>query len=253
MGASQDIALPYMTDQRHAEDTFFIVAEADHRFYKADCIPPEEWLQVAGKEHYGHDESVAAAALAEEASKAEPSAGSSSRWNTNTKRKREQSHAEPSAGQQRKYGAWEAGHKHMLPRQAVDELVTDELRGLVAMANLAARRGCGDFIWYSWNPSSQKGKSGRLHSVPSWSASREQGPRSSPRKCISSRRRKSITLYLSSGCTGCRTTAAMCIRQLATSTPTKAARPQAFASPCLTSIGCSASLSFQVRVGEVAR
>ena len=158
MGASQDIALPYMTDQRHAEDTFFIVAEADHRFYKADCIPPEEWLQVAGQEHYGHDESVAAAALAKEASEAEPSAGSSSSWKTDTKRKREQSHAEPSAGQQRKYGAWEAGHKHMLPRQAVDELVTDELRGLVAMANLAARQGCGDFIWYSWNPCKQEGR-----------------------------------------------------------------------------------------------
>ena len=134
MGACQDIALPYMLDKRHAPDTFFFVAEADHRFYKADCISPEEWLAEAGKEHHGHDEATAAAAQEKEERQAEPSAGSSSSWKTNTKRKREQSHAEPSAGQQRKYGAWAAGHKHMLPRQAVDELVTDELRGLVAMS-----------------------------------------------------------------------------------------------------------------------
>ena len=99
-----------MLDKRHAPDTFFFVAEADHCFYKDDCISPAEWLAAAGKEHYGHGEATAAAAQEKEERQAEPSAGSSSSWNTNTKRKRDQSHAEPSAGQQRKYGAWEAGH-----------------------------------------------------------------------------------------------------------------------------------------------
>ena len=36
-----------MLDKRHAPDTFFIVAEADHRFYKEDCLPPEEWAGLA--------------------------------------------------------------------------------------------------------------------------------------------------------------------------------------------------------------
>ena len=67
-----------MADKRHAEDTYFIVAEADHRFYKADCIPPEEWLEVALGKHHGHEESVAAASEAKESSAGEPAAASSS-------------------------------------------------------------------------------------------------------------------------------------------------------------------------------
>ena len=66
MGACQDIALPCMLDKRHAPDTFFFVAEADHRFYKYDCSSPGEWLAAAGQEHYGHDEATAAAAQEKE-------------------------------------------------------------------------------------------------------------------------------------------------------------------------------------------
>ena len=117
MGACQDIALPYMLDKRHAPDTFFFVAEADHRFYKADCISPEEWLAEAGKEHYGHDEATAAAAQEKEERQAEPSAGSSSSYNSGTKRERRRTYAEPSAGQQRQYGAWTGGHKQSAPRE----------------------------------------------------------------------------------------------------------------------------------------
>ena len=55
----------------------------------------------------------------------------------------------------------------MATKEAVAEQVTDELKGLVGMANMAARRGCGDFIWFSWNPICRKATSGSPVSVRS--------------------------------------------------------------------------------------
>ena len=157
---SEDIGLPYMMDGRHAPDTFFIVAEADHRFYEADCIPPREWLAFASREHFGTPEVQKAWEQdIGHVENAEPSAGSSS------DRPREHRHAawteraaEPSGGGKRAYGAWEANQKPMKKAAEAEKMVTDELRGLVAMANQAARAGVGDFIWFSWNPTSRKGE-----------------------------------------------------------------------------------------------
>ena len=39
-----------------------------------------------------------------------------------------------------------------------EELITSELKGLIAMANQAKRVGVGDFIWFSWSPTSRKGQ-----------------------------------------------------------------------------------------------
>ena len=78
-------------------------------------------------------------------------------WEEGQTRQHKQTYAEPSAGQHRGYGPWTAGKKQNVSREAMAEQMTDELKGLVAMANMAARRGCGDFIWFSWNPSRTKG------------------------------------------------------------------------------------------------
>ena len=154
--------MPYILDDRHAEDTLFIVAEADHRFYKRDCIDPNEWLRIAGTEHFGRADVVEeyGVKLEEEADQApgatasnlaaEHAAGASSTWDRHL--------AEPSAGRKRAYGAWTAGDRPRQQKQEVDMSVTPELKGLVAMANQAAREGCGDLIWYSWNPSTQAGR-----------------------------------------------------------------------------------------------
>ena len=155
---SEDIGLPYMTDGRHPPDTFFIVAEADHRFYASDCIQPREWLAFASRHHFGMPEVQQEwQQSGKKRPNAEPSAGSStdrpsgSRPAAWTERA-----AEPSGGGKRAYGAWEAGQKPMSKAPVAEGMVTDELKGLVAMANQAARQGCGDFIWFSWNPTARK-------------------------------------------------------------------------------------------------
>ena len=40
----QDVGLPYMTDDRHAPDTFFLVAEADWRLYREHCVADRDWM-----------------------------------------------------------------------------------------------------------------------------------------------------------------------------------------------------------------
>ena len=45
-----------MLDERHCEDTLFIVAEADHIFYEADCLSPTEWLSIASTERWSAPE-----------------------------------------------------------------------------------------------------------------------------------------------------------------------------------------------------
>ena len=34
----------YMTDDRHAPDTFFLVAEADWRLYRDHCVADRDWM-----------------------------------------------------------------------------------------------------------------------------------------------------------------------------------------------------------------
>ena len=48
----KDLGLPYMSDTRHAPDTFFFVFESDFRFYAEDCLDPEEWLHVAAHKNF---------------------------------------------------------------------------------------------------------------------------------------------------------------------------------------------------------
>ena len=155
--------MPYMTDARHAPDTFFIVAEADHRFYAADCIKPEEWLAHASEMHYGKDEAdkerKRSQPEGEEEYEVEPCAdGSKGKSKPGRKKKAwERTLAESSAGNRRAYGAWTAGCRPLGGQGSTEPGITDELRGLVAMANQAARRGCGDIIWFSWNPTKTAG------------------------------------------------------------------------------------------------
>ena len=48
----QDVAVPYMLDPRHPEDTVFLFFEADFRFYERDCVEPAQWLPlVVGDAH----------------------------------------------------------------------------------------------------------------------------------------------------------------------------------------------------------
>lgn len=42
IAVSQDVALPYMQDERFPDDQLFLVAEADFRFYRGDCLG-ETW------------------------------------------------------------------------------------------------------------------------------------------------------------------------------------------------------------------
>ena len=48
----KDVGLPYMSDTRHAPDTFFFIFESDFRFYAEDCLDPEEWLEVAAQKNF---------------------------------------------------------------------------------------------------------------------------------------------------------------------------------------------------------
>ena len=41
---SEDIAFPYMLDDRHDDDTAFVVFESDFRFYERDDVPAARWL-----------------------------------------------------------------------------------------------------------------------------------------------------------------------------------------------------------------
>jgi len=54
-----------MLDKRHAEDTLFLIAEADHRFFKEDDVDTEAWLTVVGESTFFSKQDVWAAVDAE--------------------------------------------------------------------------------------------------------------------------------------------------------------------------------------------
>ena len=157
IGCFQDIALPYMLDKRHCQDTFFICAEADHRFYPDDCLTAAEWLEVSSGVHFGQKEWEEKQAEPSAGSSTEPSAGSSTEPSAGGNKGWTETQAEHSSGKARAFGAWTAGKKEALPREQISEQVSDELKGLVAIANQATRRGCGDLVWFSWNPDKRPG------------------------------------------------------------------------------------------------
>ena len=191
----QDVACPYMLDPRHPSDTFFLVAEADMRFYQRDEVPAAEWLTAAGEGALFDAAAVDAgrARLPRDPLAAPEAAGASaarSSWEPSpspacaapgTPPSPSQAgdpslspgHAaaepqwpgtqmgEPSAGQKRGFGAWQAGLRTELPDAA--PVTTTELKDLVHIATQADRLGVGDMIWYSWCGGSKKRKAHPAH------------------------------------------------------------------------------------------
>ena len=42
----QDVAIPFMMDGRFPPDVFFLICEADFRYYESDCLERAEWETI---------------------------------------------------------------------------------------------------------------------------------------------------------------------------------------------------------------
>ena len=150
IAAPQEVAVPYMLDPRHPEDTVFLFFEADFRFYARGCVQPETWLPlVMGDEHLRLGGA------------ARPSSGSAvleiqneSREDLNAARSI-QGHRE-----KRRYRHTE-DHQALREEDRVEERVSQELIDMVLTMNEAHRHDAGQLVWFSWNagpPGSKKKK-----------------------------------------------------------------------------------------------
>lgn len=120
--------LPYMLYPGHAEDTLFLVAEEDFRFYRGDCEAPG-----------GSEPSAPHRALRDAAAQAAGVAAASSSGDTHASFELQQ------------HGALQnyAG-------ETSEDGCDNELVDLVAMCTAAKRAHCGDFVWLSWNAQGKK-------------------------------------------------------------------------------------------------
>jgi len=137
----QDVGLPYMQDLRFPHDQLFIFAESDFRFYEHDCVAGGDWhllSQLPAHEGDAWSTSSAASSRSEdrrsEGAPRRPDRGGASR-------------PPADSGAFSSIGPWTAG------RRPAERGLTasEELNGLVRMANEATRHGRGNVIWASWN------------------------------------------------------------------------------------------------------
>lgn len=158
-----------MSDDRHADDTVFLVAESDFRFYENDCVA--DWLDVASNVHApllfqdgslsgvdpsgdpsgGKGEQLALPAPPSDDPFDQPEPSASSSWV-----RPDSSPGHPV------FCGWQRGQK---PKE-VDAPTSPELRQLVQIMNQAQRIGRGNFVWLCWQPNSSKQKQ-----QPSWGTS----------------------------------------------------------------------------------
>ena len=173
----------YMTDPRHAPDTFFIVAEADWRLREAHCVGHRQWVAEVDEfaKHFllgehnvdsrqgvspaapvmpqymnktsGEDEDVADApwATANSSGMAGPSARSSGM--AGPPRPERPGGPAPSPvtpPKLEKDASFYGWVKSSRPDTPV-AYISRDLRDLIRIANQASRyEGRGDLVWYSW-------------------------------------------------------------------------------------------------------
>ena len=137
--------MPYMLDPRHPEDTVFLFFEADFRFYKRDCIDPEQWLPM-----------VAGNVYLQPGGAGRPS-GSSAVLQIQDESEDDAVAAASAAGCRER--RW---YRHMEARQGLreedrqEERVSQELVDMVLTMNEAHRHNAGDLVWFSWNAGGMK-------------------------------------------------------------------------------------------------
>ena len=180
----QDVGLPYMTDERHASDTLFLVAENNFRIMKEHCVSGRNWLlevdefvekhlrrpdivDAWGREGpaYAPEDKPVTPTTQDETGVAiaqvEPVAHPEVKQEVKEEVKEEPDSPPPCTGEQREKGkgmmesisfwSFSQGQKYL----GREPYISEELNDLVRIATVAQRKGKGDLIWYSWEGSSK--------------------------------------------------------------------------------------------------
>ena len=141
--------MPYMADERHADDTLFIVAEEDWRIYEKDChgAGGRENLELTAEATAAMEDYEATSIPELYAQRYAPQA---------TEQEGEELTASPGASS----AAIAPGHYRAVtkPSRGDFEHMAEELLDLVKLATAAQRVGKGGLIWTCWNAAMSKRK-----------------------------------------------------------------------------------------------
>ena len=139
-----------MEDERWPGDCLFFIAEGDFRFTQADCIDPEEWLQVA------HDGAVRDVGASSSSGASRPQGvwtdTDAPSHGDGPKEGDESEEDIPSQANRESYFGWQRG----TARPSSAQVVSPELEHMVRTQTVASRLGFGDFIWWSWAGSNKR-------------------------------------------------------------------------------------------------
>ena len=147
----QEVAFPYMLDERHPQDSVFFFFESDFRFWKRDDIGVETWLPLCMGQRL--QAPAGAASSSSGAAPAQASGGAASSWLAAGSSSAGGAVRPPAPEPMHSQTNWQfrqttMSHKHVGQRPSE---VSQELAEMVLTMNLAARSGCGDVVWFSWN------------------------------------------------------------------------------------------------------